>query len=102
MPQLRVEAPQQPLRVSMAVNADSLATWFLPALAPLLAQHPIELDLRIEDETRTLERLRQGEVFGAVSTEAASLPGCHASSSAAWNTSSSVPRLFPATTLPAV
>ena len=79
LPHLRAEAPQQPLRVSMAVNADSLATWFLPALAPLLAQHPIELDLRIEDETRTLDRLRQGEVFGAVSTEAASLPGCHAS-----------------------
>ena len=78
LPQLRVDAPQQPLKVSMAVNADSLATWFIPALSPLLATHPIELDLRIDDETRTLDRLRQGEVFGAVSTEASSLPGCHA------------------------
>lgn len=76
--QLSPDAPTLPLTVSMAVNADSLATWFLTALAPLLASHPIELDLRIEDETRTLDRLRQGEVFGAVSCQAKSLPGCHA------------------------
>ena len=76
--QVSPEGSDLPLTISMAVNADSLATWFLPALAPLLATHPIALDLRIDDETRTLERLRQGEVFGAVSCLAKSLPGCHA------------------------
>jgi LysR family transcriptional regulator, chromosome initiation inhibitor len=79
LPDLLLNVPQQPLKVSIAINADSLATWFLPALAPLLAQHPIELNLLIEDETRTLERLRQGEVFAAISTQQQSLPGCHAS-----------------------
>lgn len=79
LPSLLLDAPRQPLKVSMAVNADSLATWFLPALAPLLTQHPIELNLLIEDETRTLERLRQGEAFAAVSTQPRALPGCHAS-----------------------
>ena len=55
-----------PLLLSLAVNADSLATWLLPALAPVLADSPIRLNLQVEDETRTQERLRRGEVVGAV------------------------------------
>ncbi len=54
------------LLLSLAVNADSLATWLLPALAPVLADSPIRLNLQVEDETRTQERLRRGEVVGAV------------------------------------
>jgi ArgP family transcriptional regulator len=42
-----------PLLLSLAVNADSLATWLLPALAPVLADSPIRLNLQVEDETRT-------------------------------------------------
>ena len=42
-----------PLLLSLAVNADSLATWLLPALAPVLANSPIRLNLQVEDETRT-------------------------------------------------
>ena len=79
LPQLLPDAPQQPLTVSIAVNAYSLATWFVPALAPLLAAHPLELNLIIDDETRTRERLRQGEVFAAIGCEAQPLPGCQAS-----------------------
>ncbi|MDI5405271.1 hypothetical protein MJM25_30085, partial [Salmonella enterica subsp. enterica serovar Lubbock] len=41
------------LLLSLAVNADSLATWLLPALAPVLADSPIRLNLQVEDETRT-------------------------------------------------
>ena len=58
-----------PLLLSLAVNADSLATWLLPALAPVLADSPIRLNLQVEDETRTQERLRRGEVVGAVSID---------------------------------
>ncbi|SUI27095.1 chromosome intitiation inhibitor [Salmonella enterica subsp. enterica serovar Derby] len=67
-----------PLLLSLAVNADSLATWLLPALAPVLADSPIRLNLQVEDETRTQERLRRGEVVGAVSIQhqaLAQLPG---------------------------
>ncbi len=65
-----------PLLLSLAVNADSLATWLLPALAPVLADSPIRLNLQVEDETRTQERLRRGEVVGAVSIQhQAQLPG---------------------------
>ena len=68
--------PQAPIRVSIAVNADSLATWFLPALAPLLEQHPIELNLLVDDESRTLDKVREGQAFGAVSLQPQALAGC--------------------------
>lgn len=65
-----------PLLLSLAVNADSLATWLLPALKPVLADSPLRLNLQVEDETRTQERLRRGEVVGAVSIQPQPLPSC--------------------------
>lgn len=76
LPQLQPDAPQQPLSVSIAVNADSLATWLVPALAPLLCAHPLALNVVVDDETRTHQRLRQGEVFAAVCCQSHALPGC--------------------------
>ncbi len=58
------------------MNADSLATWLLPALANVLSDSPIRLNLQVEDETRTQERLRRGEVVGAVSIQPQALPSC--------------------------
>lgn len=58
----------------VAVNADSLATWFLPALAPLAAEFCF--DLRREDQERTGELLREGSVVAAVTTEADPVAGC--------------------------
>lgn len=64
-----------PLLLSLAVNADSLATWLLPALAPVLADSPIRLNLQVEDETRTQERLRRGSGRrGGIQHQA--LPSC--------------------------
>ncbi|SUC48043.1 OriC replication inhibitor [Providencia stuartii] len=65
-----------PLLLSLAVNADSLATWLLPALNPVLGNSPIRLNIQVEDETRTQERLRRGEVVGAISIQPQALPGC--------------------------
>lgn len=65
-----------PLLLSLAVNADSLATWLLPALDPVLGELPIRLNIQVEDETRTLERLRRGEAVGAVSLQPQALPSC--------------------------
>lgn len=65
-----------PLLLSLAVNADSLATWLLPALKPVLADSPLRLNLQVEDESRTQERLRRGEVVGAVSLQPQPLPSC--------------------------
>ncbi|NAW67526.1 LysR family transcriptional regulator ArgP [Photobacterium halotolerans] len=76
LPDIRPGEQSQPLQMSIATNADSLATWLLPALSPLLRQRRIEINLMLEDESRTLDRLRSGEVVGAISMEATAMPGC--------------------------
>jgi LysR family transcriptional regulator (chromosome initiation inhibitor) len=60
--------------VPIAVNADSLATWVLPALASVAP--PTVFDVRREDQTRTAELLRQGTVMAAVTAAAEVVPGC--------------------------
>lgn len=66
-PVLSPDKPQQPVKVSLAVNADSIATWFIQAITPVLQSHLVELNLMIEHEERTLDKLRTGEAIGAVS-----------------------------------
>jgi LysR family transcriptional regulator, chromosome initiation inhibitor len=63
-----------PSTIPLAVNADSLATWFLRGLASL--DSSVVLDLRREDEGRTAELLRQGEVMAAVTASTDAVPGC--------------------------
>lgn len=66
-PVLSPDKPLKPLKVSLAVNADSIATWFIQAITPVLKNHLVELNLMIEHEERTLDKLRTGEAIGAVS-----------------------------------
>lgn len=61
-------------RVALAVNADTLATWLIPALAEL--QDAVVFDLHREDETRTADLLRDGTVMAAVTASALPVPGC--------------------------
>ncbi|MFS9599213.1 LysR family transcriptional regulator ArgP, partial [Klebsiella variicola] len=70
-------APQS--RLAIAVNADSLATWVLPALDALVQQGLREgygLELVVDDQDVTHDSLRQGAVLGCVSTVAEALQGC--------------------------
>ena len=76
LPELQPDIRSNFLPMALAVNADTLATWLLPALAPVLREQLIELDFRIADESRTLDLLRKGEVLGAVSTEPSPVTGC--------------------------
>ncbi|MGB0936003.1 MAG: LysR family transcriptional regulator ArgP [Colwellia sp.] len=69
------EAPTKPVKVSIAVNADSIATWFIKAIAPILKNYLIELDLITEHEDRTLQKLQTGEAIGAVSSVKTPLKG---------------------------
>ncbi|MFG3200964.1 LysR family transcriptional regulator ArgP [Streptomyces sp. NPDC048192] len=71
--ELGLSGAGEPTRVSVAVNADSLATWFLPALtrAPGLC-----FELHREDEDHTAALLREGLVMAAVTTAAEPVPGC--------------------------
>lgn len=66
-------------RVAIAINADSLATWVLPALEPVVQQGLREgygLELVVDDQDFTHDGLRQGEVLGCVSTVRQALRGC--------------------------
>jgi LysR family transcriptional regulator, chromosome initiation inhibitor len=68
--------PDDALTIAIAVNADSLATWFLDALAPLAASENVVFDLHREDQERTLSLLRSGAVAAAVSSTPEAVQGC--------------------------
>ncbi|MCE7609249.1 ArgP/LysG family DNA-binding transcriptional regulator, partial [Vibrio fluvialis] len=78
LPQLNNDGVEKPVAVSIATNADSLATWLLPALAPLIAPRKVEINLLVDDEHRTIEKLKNGEVVGAISQSSKTIPGCQA------------------------
>lgn len=69
-------AEHQLLTVHLATNADSLATWLIPALKEVLTTHRVEFDLSVADEKHTIEKLKGGEVFGAISMEQQAIKGC--------------------------
>lgn len=62
--------------MQIAVNADSLATWFLPTLARAARETGAQFELVRDDETRSSERLRSGEVLAAVTGTPQAVPGC--------------------------
>lgn len=63
--------------VRVAVNADSLATWFVGAAAAFSQQHGALLDLTVDDQDHTAERLRSGAVLAAVTALAQPVAGCN-------------------------
>ncbi len=63
------------IRVPLAVNADSMATWFLAPLARLALVHPIDFDLRRDDQNYTARLLESGEVMAAVTSESQPVGG---------------------------
>ena len=61
----------------IAVNADSLATWFAPAVAAFAAGEPVLLDVAVDDQDHTAEWLRSGAVQAAVTANARPATGCN-------------------------
>ncbi len=53
-------------RLRIALNADSLATWWATAVAPLCEEQGLLLDLLTEDQDVGLRRMRSGEVAACV------------------------------------
>lgn len=62
--------PRQPVPLAIAVNADSLATWFPHALWELLLRRQVALEIVTDDQDHTSGRLARGEVIGCISTDA--------------------------------
>lgn len=68
---LGAPTPMAPARI--AVNADSLATWFPGAMA---ACPHLLFDLEIDDQEHSADWLRRGEVAAAVSAHPGAVRGC--------------------------
>jgi len=68
-------AARRRIRIPLAVNADSMATWFLQPLARVARQHPIDVDLHRDDQNYTARLLESGEVMAAVTSEAEPVGG---------------------------
>ena len=62
-------------RISIAINADSIATWALPALGAL-AREGLGLEVITDDQDFTIEWLREGKVLGCVTTLRQALRSC--------------------------
>jgi len=63
-------------QVAIAVNADSLATWFVPALAAAAERVEVSFDLQAADQDHTAALLRRGRVMAAVTSAAQPVQGC--------------------------
>lgn len=61
----------------IAVNADSLATWFAPAVAAFAANAMVLMDVAVDDQDHTSEWLRSGMVLAAVTGTARPASGCN-------------------------
>ncbi|CAM3939675.1 LysR family transcriptional regulator ArgP [Phaeobacter inhibens] len=72
---LRLERARGASRLRVAINADSLATWFVPVMA---ACDGLLFDLVIDDQDHSADWLRRGEVSAAVTAHAKPVTGCDA------------------------
>jgi len=62
--------------LGVAINADSVASWFLPGVAALLQRHHLLLEILIDDQDHTHDALRSGDVMGCVTTLTTAMRGC--------------------------
>jgi LysR family transcriptional regulator (chromosome initiation inhibitor) len=71
-------APEGLARVPLpvAINADSLVTWFAPVVAAFAAEAPVLMQVAVEDQDHTAEWLRSGAVLAAVTSAAHPAAGC--------------------------
>jgi LysR family transcriptional regulator (chromosome initiation inhibitor) len=77
LPMLPKDSPDTPhASLRIAVNADSLSTWFIHAMADFGLEDGALLSLTLADEDHTAEWLRRGYVLGAVTSVGTAVQGC--------------------------
>lgn len=69
---------EQEQRLRLAINADSLATWWGPVTGGFCHQHDVLLDLIVEDQDVALKRMRDGEVAGCICATSRPVQGARA------------------------
>nr|MBP6526407.1 ArgP/LysG family DNA-binding transcriptional regulator [Dermatophilaceae bacterium] len=60
----------------LAVNADSLATWWRPVIGEVATWEDVTLRLHVEDQAFSSDLLRRGDVLAAVTSEPQAVQGC--------------------------
>lgn len=65
-----------PIPIPIAVNTESLSTWFVDAVKPVLKKGHLVLELFIEDQERTINFLSTGKVWGCVTSISDTPFGC--------------------------
>ncbi|TIC82928.1 LysR family transcriptional regulator ArgP [Nocardioides sp. GY 10127] len=63
-------------RLAVAVNADTLATWFHAVLADVAGWQDVELRLSVEDQAFSADLLRSGRALAAVTSDPVAVQGC--------------------------
>jgi LysR family transcriptional regulator (chromosome initiation inhibitor) len=76
-PELVPEGQSALPTLKLAVNADSLSTWFMDAMAAFMRDGNELLDIGIDDQDHTAKRIREGEVLAAVTATSSAIPGCN-------------------------
>jgi len=64
------------MHVPIAVNADSLSLWLLPALEHVTHDHDVTFELLREDEDRTASLLESGAALAAITSQRRPIAGC--------------------------
>lgn len=70
---------EAPVSISMAINTETLSTWFLEAVRPVMETGGIIADLLIDDQDRTINFLYSGRAWGCVTSVADPPYGCTSS-----------------------
>jgi LysR family transcriptional regulator (chromosome initiation inhibitor) len=68
----------RPTAVAVAVNNDTLGTWFLPGLSKFLIRENVLLDIILDDQDHTYTLLEKGLALAGVSSEPKPMRGCTA------------------------
>lgn len=68
--------PDAPSVIRVAVNADSLATWFPEVVQYAASKLNLHFEVIPDDQEHTAERMRNGEALAAITSESDPLPGC--------------------------
>lgn len=68
-----------PITLDIAVNADSLGTWFMPAAAAFTESSKAMLKIAVDDQDYTADWLRRGHVVAAVTSLDKPVAGCKVS-----------------------
>jgi LysR family transcriptional regulator (chromosome initiation inhibitor) len=64
------------VELPVAVNADSLVTWFREVLATVATWQATAIRLHVEDQAYSQELLRRGDVLAAITSDPAPVQGC--------------------------